>query len=58
MEWVCEKAPKLGGWVVEAIGDDGEVFVAQFYGPGDEFRAREYANWKGASKTQPPSQPL
>lgn len=46
MQYECMYAPKLQGWVVEAVGSDGEVYVTQFYGPGDEERAKEYAAWK------------
>lgn len=56
MDYECMYAPKLQGWVVEAIGSDGEVYVTQFYGPDDERRAKEYAAWKGAS-TQSQRQP-
>lgn len=56
MEYECVFAPKLQGWVVEAIGADGEVYVAQFYGPDSEERAAEYAAWKNAN-TQPQYQP-
>jgi hypothetical protein len=31
---------------VEAIGPDGEVYVAQFSGPSALERAAEYAGWK------------
>jgi hypothetical protein len=48
MKWECEFVSKLGGWVVEAVGSDGEVFVTQFYGPDAEKRAKEYAAWKSA----------
>lgn len=33
-------------WQVEAVGKDGEVYVAVFSGPDAEERAHEYANWK------------
>jgi hypothetical protein len=33
-------------WHVEAIGDEGEMFVSIFTGPKAEERAHEYANWK------------
>lgn len=37
-----------GDWRVEAIGNDGEVYVTIFSGPDAEARAREYAAWKSA----------
>ena len=54
MRYECMYAPKLQGWVVEAVGSDGEVYVAQFYGPDDEERAKEYAAWKNAAASVQP----
>jgi hypothetical protein len=34
-----------GDWRVEAIGQEGEVYVTNFSGPKAEQRAREYAAW-------------
>lgn len=48
MNWISNTSPRLGGWVVEAIGPEGEVYVAQFYGPSAECRAKEYAAYKKA----------
>ena len=39
----------LNGWVVEEVGPDGEVYIAQFYGPLAEQRAKEYAARKEQS---------
>ena len=33
-------------WHVEAIDDDGRVYVAVFTGPQASERAAEYADWK------------
>ncbi len=35
-----------GTWRVEAVGDDGEVYVAIFSGPDAKARADEYCLWK------------
>ena len=40
----CESI--AGGWTVEAIGADGEVYQAIFIGPEAESRAHEYARLK------------
>jgi hypothetical protein len=48
MEWDCAYSEQLEGWVVEAVGQDGEMYVTQFYGPDAERRAHEYADWKNA----------
>ena len=44
----------LNDWKVEAIDfeGDGDCFVTIFCGPDSEKRAREYAEWKGASHDQ------
>jgi hypothetical protein len=54
MNWECMYAPKLEGWVVEAVGSDGEIYVTQFYGPKAEDRAKEYASWKNAEVSAQP----
>ena len=56
MEWDYMYAPKLDGWVVEAVGADGEVYVTQFYGRMAEERAIEYARWKNSARSQPQDQ--
>lgn len=33
-------------WRVEAIDDDGKIFVTVFYGKDSKQRAQEYARWK------------
>lgn len=43
---VIESPEFPGHWHVEAIDDEGRVFVAVFSGPEAEGRAREYADWK------------
>lgn len=53
MMWECEYAPKLGGWVVEAVGSEGEVYVTQFYGPEADQRAKQYAQWQNGLSQQP-----
>ncbi len=35
-----------GHWHVEAIDNEGRIFVAVFSGPDAEARATEYADWK------------
>lgn len=40
-----------GTWRVEAVGDDGEVYVAIFSGPRAKERAEEYIEWKSISST-------
>lgn len=47
--WECCFAARLDGWVVEKVGEEGEVFVTQFYGPLAEQRAKEYADWKNGT---------
>lgn len=44
-EW-AESTEHLGEFVVEAVGEDGEVYFALFAGPMARERAREYAEWK------------
>lgn len=51
MDWDCGYSPLLDGWVVEAVGSDGEVYVTQFYGPLAEQRAKEYAEAKMACES-------
>lgn len=53
LNWECAQSERLGGWVVEAIGDDGEMYVAQFYGPQAKERAYEYQSWKNNVKLEP-----
>ena len=43
-----------GEWRVEAIGPDGEVYVAIFSGPKAKERAAEYAEWKNARRSARP----
>ena len=43
---VVEDEVAPGDWRVEAVGQDGEVFVAIFSGADNEARAREYAAFK------------
>lgn len=33
-------------WIVGAIGDDGEMYMAEFSGQNARERAEEYAAWK------------
>jgi hypothetical protein len=40
---VEESINESGAWTVEAIGDDGEIYQALFYGPKAQERAYEYA---------------
>lgn len=40
--WECQFAERLGGWVVEKVGSDGECYVTQFYGADAERRAKHY----------------
>ena len=44
-----ERRDAPGMWTVEAIGSDGEVYQAFFYGPEAQERAREYASFKYAA---------
>ena len=37
-------------WVAEAIGPEGEAYIACFTGPEAEERAREYAAFKNEDK--------
>ena len=37
-------------WHVEAIGEDGEIYVAVFFGPEARERATEYADWKNGKR--------
>lgn len=57
MEWECAFSKELDGWVVEAIGAEGEVYVTQFYGPLAEARAKEYADWKNSTEQLPDQHP-
>ncbi len=36
-------------WHVEAVGEDGQVYVAVFSGPEAAKRAAEYAEWKNSA---------
>lgn len=45
---VVESRQYRGHWHVEAIDEDGRVFVVVFSGPKAEDRAREYASWKNS----------
>jgi hypothetical protein len=45
---VVESRQDRGHWHVEAIDDDGAVFVAVFSGPKARERAYEYASWKNS----------
>jgi hypothetical protein len=45
---VVESKQYPGHWHVEAIDDDGRVFVAILSGPNARERAREYAGWKNS----------
>jgi hypothetical protein len=49
MNYEVSEAANRGDWVVEAIGSDGEVYVALFAGPLAKERAEEYAAWKNAT---------
>ena len=48
MEYEVIKDQMMYGWRVEAINHegDGEAYVAIFFGPVAESRARAYAAWK------------
>jgi len=35
-----------GDWRVEAVGLDGEVYVAIFSGPGAKLEAEKYLTWR------------
>jgi hypothetical protein len=43
---VIEREDAPGVWTVEAIGRDGEIYQALFYGPQARHRALEYAQFK------------
>lgn len=43
---IAESREYRGHWHVEAIDDEGRIFVAVFSGPEAENRAAEYADWK------------
>lgn len=43
---IAESKDYPGHWHVEAIDDEGGVFVAIFSGPEAKDRAAEYADWK------------
>lgn len=45
---VIESREFRGHWHVEAIDNDGRVFVAVFSGPNAAERAHEYAGWKNS----------
>ena len=40
---VYERRDEPGVWATEAFGSDGECYLAKFYGPEAEDRARAYA---------------
>jgi hypothetical protein len=48
---LAESREFLGTWHVEAVGDDGEVYVAVFSGPRARERAAEYADWKNGVRS-------
>jgi hypothetical protein len=43
---IIESSQHPGHWHVEAIDEEGRVFVAVFSGPDAQKRAAEYADWK------------
>jgi hypothetical protein len=43
---IAESEDYPGHWHVEAVDDEGVVFVAVFSGPEARERAAEYADWK------------
>ena len=45
---VLEDRKFPGDWRVEAIGSDGEVYVAIFSGSDARTRATDYAAWKNS----------
>lgn len=48
---VIELKGQRGIWLVEAIGEEGEIYLTRFEGPNAEHRSREYAAFKeGQSK--------
>jgi hypothetical protein len=49
---VAESKDYPGQWHVEAVDDDGSVFVAVFSGPQARERAAEYADWKNGVRHQ------
>ena len=47
MEYVLiQSADVIDEWRVEAIEEDGRIYVALFSGPSARARAQEYAAWK------------
>lgn len=42
---LCPDEITPGDWRVEAVGEDGEVYVAIFSGPNAESRATAYQRW-------------
>ena len=49
---VAESRDYPGHWHVEAIAEDGSVFVAVFSGPEASERAAQYADWKNGVRHQ------
>ncbi len=46
LNWeVMESRDLPGEWRAEAIGAEGECYLARFFGPESEQRARDYAAW-------------
>jgi hypothetical protein len=43
---VAESSRYSGHWHVEAIDEQGKIYVAIFSGPEAQERAAEYADWK------------
>lgn len=52
-QYECVPSTRDGGWAVEAIKDGGEVSRVLFTGCDDEALAREYAEWKNATRETP-----
>jgi hypothetical protein len=50
---VTESRKYPGHWHVEAVGDDGQVCVVVFSGPGAKERAYEYADFKNKGRQLP-----
>ena len=48
---VVERVDTPGSWGVEAIDEEGSVYMAIFSGPGAKERALEYARSKFAKST-------
>lgn len=46
--------PSGDQWRVEAIGSEGEPYIAIFCGYDAKERAIEYANWKNGMRTPAP----